>query len=66
MDIKSIANERLNGPEWQAFLQALGTVEATREALMEGVADEDAEEIHRAIQAELARRGLAGDHVGNG
>lgn len=66
MDTKSIAHERLNGPEWQAFLEALGTVEATRDALMEGVADEDAEEIHKVIHAELARRDLVGDHVGNG
>ena len=61
MDIQSIAQERLNGPEWAAFVAALEAVETARDALLDGVADEDAEAIDSALQAELARRGLLAD-----
>lgn len=57
MDIKSIAQERLNGPEWQKFLAALEALQEADGALFEGIADDDAEEIERAVVDELARRG---------
>jgi hypothetical protein len=58
MDIQSIAQERLNGPEWAALVAALEAVETARDALLDGVADQDAGAIDTALQAELSRRGL--------
>lgn len=57
MDIKSIAQERLGGPEWQRFVAAAEALQEADAALFEGVADQDADEIERAVVDELARRG---------
>lgn len=74
MDIQSIAQERLQGPEWTAFLEGLDIAAADRAAgeeafwravdyskapLFDGLADDDAEAVETAVQAELNRRGLA-------
>lgn len=73
MDIISIAQERLEGPEWTDFLAALDVIQKDRSAgddafwravdmakahLFDGIADEDAEQIEAAVMAELRRRGL--------
>jgi len=57
MNIKSIAQERLSGPEWQRFVAACEAMQEAEGALFEGVADDDAEQIDRAVVDELARRG---------
>ena len=73
MDIISIAQERLSGPDWTDFLAALDIVQRDRVAgeeafwhavdmatahLFDGIADEDADQIEAAVNAELVRRNL--------
>lgn len=73
MDIISIAQERLSGPEWVAFIEGLGiaiadravgedsfwrAVDYAKAPLFDGIADEDADQIEAAVQAELAARGI--------
>jgi hypothetical protein len=73
MDIQSIAHERINGPEWFAFLEGLGiaiadlsagaaafqrAVDIAKAPLFDGVTEEDGEQIEAAVMAELATRGV--------
>lgn len=73
MDIISIAQERLDGPEWAAFLDALPLAAAERPAgeaafwravdyatgpLYDGITEEDGHLIEDAVMTELRVRGL--------
>ena len=73
METSIAARERLNGPEWTAFLEGLALalqehpdrgskfwrdVGFAQAPLFDGLADDDADEIERAVAAELAARDL--------
>lgn len=57
MDIRSIAQERPIGREWDRFLDAVAAPQVADNALFDGISDEDADQIERAVVDELARRG---------
>lgn len=78
MDIESIAYERINGPEWFAFLEGLGiaiadlsagaaafqrAVDIAKAPLFDGVTEEDRGLIEAAVMAELAARNVLDEYT---
>ncbi|WFC43268.1 hypothetical protein [Pseudoxanthomonas sp. SE1] len=78
MDIQSIVDERLNGPEWLAFLEGLciaiadvsagapafqRAVDIAKAPLFEGVTEEDGELLEAAVMAELEARNVLDEYT---
>lgn len=73
METSTAARERLNGPEWVAFIEGLTLalhehpdrgpgfwrdVDFAQADLFDGLADEDADGVEVAVTQELARRNI--------